>query len=1214
MAITYLLNSVKGIISLISNCGVVGFLGDVAANTLGELFGDATEKGLGFVVHKFEQSNNFKNILKYLETQASSEEQIDKLNKLFEDMQAENKQVFKRRLSEDTKKAISRKDTSCVKKIFNDCIDEINTSGVIEDKLCKEFISFNNADKDTRKLVVDCLWAVKEEFISKKLKGKDSGYLASYLADYINTKFDNLTGLIEVNQAMMEQLLLQGGSGDFSIEEIKRAPDDGVRWLHRTCPNCGYSRERLIFDKRKNVVCSACGESYSAKADKDSTFEFEVVEQKLDEINSGVQEVGGKVDDSDFDTFKMLVIQNRKDIITLKAFLTQLEKDLKDKNSNTVLINKKIKYLEAKISEYSQSDKKTEENKEKLQKEKPGELSDKKSGAFNIVNDIDNDITSLEIKSANEWYKKIETWITEKVGIQSIIVDSKDLEFIQNLYAKLNDIGDKISEVRKQMNRAKGKQVKELQNKLDGYVDELSLLYKELKWNVQKPCEFFFEYSIIPSPENSGKLGDKEYPEPKLFVECDNRGEYKLFAIIPEWSCGTENFKEQQLSDTDTNWENEWKRQAQKYVESKTFNVAQVQFNPGGHIGKNVNFANVFEENNKLFVGRVEVMNYMEYWQAERRFDIMGSFNPKFNLNGYGKIRLLHKAENNDEVKYIDYFFFTNFTFRKRVVYQISLKNEKSVESPSNDGEEEKKQKPHAENTEIRINLLSSETDKKPEVILNHRERGEDLAQFELTGKEIAYNYNGKADVNGFYLTFKDKSDEKYLLLEQMASNHKCKVSGDSRRNKATAEELVCPFCHRQIKWNDYNGNDRYKAGGVSCQGSYLAVNGNYAPIKRAEKAVEGCLYCEKDLNKNRDGFAVSLGGSEYNRILPQDFLGADSFRLAVIGETRSGKSFMLTRMFPFEQKREYVAINQSPLNLYFRNGGISEVRLQNVELQNKNNFILDKVKLWRTGVHNDFVWNAKTGFCPGFTKKTPEQNEYDILERNPIVLSFEKRASFLKKPRKNYVFVYDMPGESHSPQNNTEQNKPVPLLDNPNRLGCIFIFNGEKENADLYENQYYTLERFISRLAAVREMDKDKEIKVPLAIVLTKFDKYEKYFDSNSHCLRGDVKDMALFVRKELRYAGSALQNNIDMASAEIENFLKGHFKSNDKNIFDLINSNAKYFSEVKFFGVSTVGFDEAIKHIEGGKRENILQFLTAPKRLELPFIWMLSQYGIID
>ncbi len=1213
MAITDLLNSVKGIISLISNCGVVGFLGDVAANTLGELFGDATEKGLGFVVHKFEQSNNFKNILKYLETQASSEEQIDKLNKLFEDMQAENKQVFKRRLSEDTKKAISRKDTSCVKKIFNDCIDEINTSGVIEDKLCKEFISFNNADKDTRKLVVDCLWAVKEEFISKKLKGKDSGYLASYLADYINTKFDNLTGLIEVNQAMMEQLLLQGGSGDFSIEEIKRAPDDGVRWLHRTCPNCGYSRERLIFDKRKNVVCSACGESYSAKADKDSTFEFEVVEQKLDEINSGVQEVGGKVDDSDFDTFKMLVIQNRKDIITLKAFLTQLEKDLKDKNSNTVLINKKIKYLEAKISEYSQSDKKTEENKEKLQKEKPGELSDKKSGAFNIVNDIDNDITSLEIKSANEWYKKIETWITEKVGIQSIIVDSKDLEFIQNLYAKLNDIGDKISEVRKQMNRAKGKQVKELQNKLDGYVDELSLLYKELKWNVQKPCEFFFEYRIIPSPENSGKLGDKEYPEPKLFVECDNRGEYKLFAIIPEWSCGTENFKEQQLSDTDTNWENEWKRQAQKYVESKTFNVAQVQFNPGGHIGKNVNFANVFEENNKLFVGRVEVMNYMEYWQAERRFDIMGSFNPKFNLNGYGKIRLLHKAENNDEVKYIDYFFFTNFTFRKRVVYQISLKNEKSVESPSNDGEEEKKQKPHAENTEIRINLLSSETDKKPEVILNHRERGKDLGQFELSGKEISFKYNGKADINGFYLTFKDKSDEKYLLLEQMASNHKCKVSGDSRRNKATAEELVCPFCHRQIKWNDYNGNDRYKSGGVSCQGSYLKVNGSYASIKTADKAVEGCLYCDKDLNKSKSGFAKTRAGdSEYCRILPQDFLGADSFRLAVIGETRSGKSFMLTRMFPFEQKREYVAIDQSPLNLYFRNGGIFGERLQNVEVQNENDFVLSKNKTWRAEVHKDFVWNARTGHCPDATKKTAEQNEYDILERNPIVLSFEKKASLFKKTRKNYVFVYDMPGESFSPNNETSQNSDLPLIDNPHRLGCIFIFNGEKEGDDIQENQYKTLSRFIDRLVNA-EKTFGKVIKLPLAVVLTKFDKYEKYFDSNSHCLRGDVKDMALFVRKELRYAGSALQNNIDMASAEIESFLKGHFKDNNKNIFDLINSNAKYFSEVKYFGVSTVGFDEALKHIEGSSRD-VLQFLTAPKRLELPFIWMLSQYGIID
>ncbi len=185
-------------------------------------------------------------------------------------------------------------------------------------------------------------------------------------------------------------------------------------------------------------------------------------------------------------------------------------------------------------------------------------------------------------------------------------------------------------------------------------------------------------------------------------------------------------------------------------------------------------------------------------------------------------------------------------------------------------------------------------------------------------------------------------------------------------------------------------------------------------------------------------------------------------------------------------------------------------------------------------------------------------------------------------------------------------------MIDNPHRLGCIFIFNGEKEGDDIQENQYKTLSRFIDRLVNA-EKTFGKVIKLPLAVVLTKFDKYEKYFDSNSHCLRGDVKDMALFVRKELRYAGSALQNNIDMASAEIESFLKGHFKDNNKNIFDLINSNAKYFSEVKYFGVSTVGFDEALKHIEGSSRD-VLQFLTAPKRLELPFIWMLSQYGIID
>ena len=202
-----------------------------------------------------------------------------------------------------------------------------------------------------------------------------------------------------------------------------------------------------------------------------------------------------------------------------------------------------------------------------------------------------------------------------------------------------------------------------------------------------------------------------------------------------------------------------------------------------------------------------------------------------------------------------------------------------------------------------------------------------------------------------------------------------------------------------------------------------------------------------------------------------------------------------------------------------------------------------------------------------------------------------------------SYIALYDIAGEDAKYGTNMGFIKPKE--DEKRRttleaLGCFLIIDGDFNNAN--ENLVVANELF-GKLA---EDNSPAAKEVPLAVILTKFDEHEQYFSPDAHCLRGDIPDM---IPENGRYAGSALERNIDMSSAEIYDYLRA-----DPHITN-IEGCVRNFKNVKFFGVSSLGFADAVKpRDEADTSVKRMRFMTSPKRIELPFVWMMKQFGIIE
>jgi hypothetical protein len=87
--------------------------------------------------------------------------------------------------------------------------------------------------------------------------------------------------------------------------------------------------------------------------------------------------------------------------------------------------------------------------------------------------------------------------------------------------------------------------------------------------------------------------------------------------------------------------------------------------------------------------------------------------------------------------------------------------------------------------------------------------------------------------------------------------------------------------------------------------------------------------------------------------------------------------------------------------------------------------------------------------------------------------------------------------------------------------------------------------------------------------------------------------------------YDGSELEREIDQSSEEIKSYL---YQSG------LLPDFGTQYRNVKYFGVSSFNFGDSI-HKAGENLNSVgkVYFECSAKHLELPFVWMMRQFGLI-
>jgi hypothetical protein len=222
-------------------------------------------------------------------------------------------------------------------------------------------------------------------------------------------------------------------------------------------------------------------------------------------------------------------------------------------------------------------------------------------------------------------------------------------------------------------------------------------------------------------------------------------------------------------------------------------------------------------------------------------------------------------------------------------------------------------------------------------------------------------------------------------------------------------------------------------------------------------------------------------------------------------------------------------------------------------------------------------------GIYPGATNTAGNTHDVDKLQditKSPFVMEVN---------RNNYLYFYDMAGEDA--QRSTEFIRT--LIGEPEDNQPVAIFCLIDSRAEVNDT--------LSVFQRINEVLAGRKNVCPVAVILTKFDTVEKEFDDNCYCLRSDSYD-----RISKKYEDSELEKSVNLSSEEIRAYLSSK----------RINPDFGEFANVKYFGVSAFSTPDSIFHEDQkGKVEemNYLLHSSSPKRMELPLIWTLKQFGCI-
>lgn len=719
--------------------------------------------------------------------------------------------------------------------------------------------------------------------------------------------------------------------------------------------------------------------------------------------------------------------------------------------------------------------------------------------------------------------------------------------------------------------------------------------------------EFFFEYKFFVQKDELGLFSkankDDEDIFPRLWVERDYSVpgvEYGLYIVFPQWYNQAASTKAANVArEFDTirlaYSPKELELPVRVHGDADFMSDCKVLYiDP--EVGNTIKGASKEDYTSRYATGSKSTGNQYRY---------MISHNTNA-FSGVGEIRFYR----NNDPRFSVLYFGSNFGFKRKIGYRIIKKNGLLKVAFNN--------RDISEDIELKLRVYGDENH-YPCLKPPHAEYG--TSEPLVLQKETSVYILPKrlADMK-LYISFEPNSDDHMYYILQCIQNDTIKASLDEK--PLPAQVPFCPYCHKVMPVHDKEFSKKYRKGVVSCSGeSKDEVRFEITSATKKEKFAKNVIYCENE-----------WGQTSLNRVLPNDFLSNKHFKIAVTGTRRAGKSVYLSRLCEVYNTKSSQTSDEFRLelssgllsNAVSKFGAIDIAGVRHYELDYKTETISgDKSKGDETVVKRhtaqlkDEAWHHES---PAYKKYIIDMDNFIVATAKAGDLKNSKTADAEKDTRlypfifrykkRNHIYMYDFAGEDADVE--TERLKTL-LGMHAVPMGIFFVIPADDESG----RDNLSAATRIKEIMTSTENSEFRQMRpfmenCPIAVILTKFDQIENIFDENCHCRRSDAMNM---IGAGERFEGSLLDQHIRLSSAEIESYLEektllpAFVNKNDENLKKL---------NISFFGVSSFSHNEAIKHEEysesGKHEENHLQFACSPKRIELPFIWMMKQFGIIS
>ncbi len=499
------------------------------------------------------------------------------------------------------------------------------------------------------------------------------------------------------------------------------------------------------------------------------------------------------------------------------------------------------------------------------------------------------------------------------------------------------------------------------------------------------------------------------------------------------------------------------------------------------------------------------------------------------------------------------FYFAINFTFRKKIAYRLSFAGEKvSLEFQCKDCP-----------VGVPVTLVYCK-DRLP--CLHNDMRINKVAEITLdfshgsTYKVPPIKLNGLAAEknNVFSVTINNEKFSKFYILDCLENTS---LPVHKQKEFIPKVSYTCPFCHTPIDYSILK-DKRYKKGGISCHPT-AAKESTPVIFTKHKSKIKNCIYCAEDLRTDN----ASTFKNSRNRLLPPYFMEHNNFKIAFAGSTRAGKTTYISRFFGITGGTTISMPMTMTVNSMKEFGvNIKAAPITQVDIISGGGYLVTDTN-W-TDTQEQYTDRSICLDPPNYPKRT----ESEDLTSYPFIAEVNNRA---------YISFYDIAGED------AQHSMQVQNVANGELIGVFCIINGKTDVAGNND---------VFRMLKDARLDK----KCPIAVIVAKFDVLESEFDSNCFCLRSDYFDEA-----GNRYSGTPIEWKIDYASEEIKSYLKQKALMPD---FD------GAFENVKYFGVSSFNFIDSIHNeLEDINTPGRVKFECSSKRMELPFLWMLKQFGLV-